>query len=627
MRMCRPVVLALLLLAGVGPLATTALAESFCYVTEVKHEAVSNAIQVTVKADGILKWEWAGGGDWYAENRRQLIGVRFTNARMKLDENFFDVDETPVSTIVLSVPQDAKDGTGVVMELQLSERSGFKGISSTDERSFVLTVDAPLRAEGGGKAAGGASGKGEEEFLSVEISEGLVSVRALRADIHNVIAEIGRQTGLNVTLDGAVTHKVNINLNDKEPLELIRAIATGYGLALSTKGDVYMLSEGVPRDLTTYNRSGTTSFPMRYLRAEDAKELLPTFLTKYVHFNPEQNAVVATAPLQMLDKIQRDLKSVDLPPPLIMIEVLAVELTNTDAYEREIAAMYNTHDMRLGSDSGSGDMFYQDTVTGGLTGGVIANTARLTGVLQALQTTGSARIRSNPRIAALNGKRAVIFIGQDRFILVQYESGGYLQERIETVPVGVRLTANPWTGGNGEITTRVNIDVSNISEIDPSTGLPLLSTRKASSTVRTRDGETIVIGGLRQNQREVTRRRIPILGDLPIIGSLFQSKSVSNVVSELVIFITPRILSLDGELLDESQAELRGRLLEPGDCGFDPEACLPVERPGSQEQGDISGSARLDSEAISIDTPPDLEEHHPTPLGQAWSIGRNRASR
>ena len=86
MRMCRPVVLALLLLAGVGPLATTALAESFCYVTEVKHEAVSNAIQVTVKADGILKGEWAGGGDWYAENRRQLIGVRFTNARMKLDE-------------------------------------------------------------------------------------------------------------------------------------------------------------------------------------------------------------------------------------------------------------------------------------------------------------------------------------------------------------------------------------------------------------------------------------------------------------------------------------------------------------------------------------------------------------
>lgn len=551
--------LILALAAAWGPTAPGAHAEAFCHITEVKHEAISNAVQIEVRADGILRWEWTFNNDG---SRRRQIGVRFSNARLKLADHFIDVEQPPVSTVMLYVPQDAEGGTGVVMDVNLSERSSFKGTGSTDGRSFVLTIDAPLRTEDGPGRARTAAPPGQDQFLSVEVVDGLVTIRALRADIHEAIAEVARRSGLNVTLDDAVSHRINVNLTDMAPLDVIRAIAAGYGLALSTSGDVYMLSEGVPRDLKTYNRSGTASFPMRYLRAEDAKELLPTFLTRYVHFNEEQNAVVATAPDQMLDKIRRDLLSVDVPPPLIMVEVVAVELTDTEDYEREFSWLYSSADRRYGADSATGELSYRDGA------GVIADSTRLTATLQALQTRGRANIRSTPRIAAVNGKTAEIFIGQDRFILVEYQVGGTQQERIEAVPVGVRLEVCPWTGGDGEITTRVDVEVSNISEIDPATSLPLLSSRKVSSTVRTRDGETIVIGGLRQQQTETTRRKVPLLGDIPILGALFQSKSVSSVDSELVIFVTPRILSADGQLLDASQEELQRRLLEPGDCGY-----------------------------------------------------------
>ncbi len=545
--------------------ANSALAEAYCYITEVNCSAVSNAVQIEVKSDGILRWDWTWGDD---QGKRDLISVTFTNARLKLDQHYLDVDTPPVGTVMFYTPQDAPQGIGVVMEVTLSERSNFKGRSSTDERTFVLTVDAPLRSDNGEAKSKGEGKDATDEVLSVDVRDDLVTVRALRADIHRVVAEIARQAGLNITVDDAVTHKVNANLTRMAPLDAIRAIAAGYGLALSSKGDVTMLSEGVPRDLTTYNRSGTASFPVRYLRAEDAKELLPSFLVKYVQSNEEQNAVVATAPDQMLAKIGSDLKSVDLPPPLIMVEVVAVELTGTGDYERDITALYTSHHERLGVSSATGVLQYEDTVAGGLTGGVIANTAKLTGTLIALQTEGKARIQSNPRVAAVNGKPAEIFIGQDRFILVQYQSSGTTQERIDAVPVGVNLEVRPWTGGNGEITTYVRVTVSNISEVDPATGLPLLSTREATSTVRTRDGETIVIGGLRQTQQETTRRRIPILSDIPILGALFEGQTTSSVESELVIFVTPRIISVDGEILDTSQEEIRQRLLEPGDCGY-----------------------------------------------------------
>jgi type II secretory pathway component GspD/PulD (secretin) len=561
-----------------GPATTPSEAAAYCYITSVTHEAVSNAVQIEVKADGILKWDWEGHGDG---GPRQVISVRFPGARLKIDEHFIEVDEPPVSTLTLFTPQDAGDGTGIVMQVDLTASSGFKGVGSTDERSFVLTIEAPLRSETADRATSTAEKTEGGEILTVDVVDGLVGIRALRADIHRAVAEVARRSGLNVAVDDAVSHKINVNLHGMPPLDVIRAIATGYGLALSTNGDMHMLSEGVPKDLTTYNRSGTQSFPMRYLRAEDAKELLPSFLTKYVHFNPEQNAVVATAPDQLLDKVRRDLGSVDLPPPMIMVDVLAVELTGTGDFTRDFSWLYSADDKAFGTDSADGEVVYETAAPGAITTRPIPESSQLKATLSALRASGRARIRSNPRIAAVNGKSASIFIGQDRFILVTYLSGGNQQERIEAVPVGVRLEVTPWTGGNGEITTNVDVEVSNISEIDPATRLPLLSSRRASSTVRTRDGETIVIGGLRQEQRQVEDHKIPLLGDIPLIGRLFRGTSTSTIEGELVIFVTPRILSVDGEVLDPSQAELEERFLEPGDLGYS-----GTDEHGDDEHGD-----------------------------------------
>jgi type II secretory pathway component GspD/PulD (secretin) len=89
---------------------------------------------------------------------------------------------------------------------------------------------------------------------------------------------------------------------------------------------------------------------------------------------------------------------------------------------------------------------------------------------------------------------------------------------------------------------RIAPEVSNITELDLQSGLPVLSTRSADTTVRVTDGETIAIGGLTLNQEQQTNRKIPLLGDLPLVGGLFRSKSRNVVQTELVVFVTPRIL-------------------------------------------------------------------------------------
>ena len=107
----------------------------------------------------------------------------------------------------------------------------------------------------------------------------------------------------------------------------------------------------------------------------------------------------------------------------------------------------------------------------------------------------------------------------------------------------MKLSVTPLTGGNGEITTRIVPEVSNITELDLRTGLPVLSSRRADTTVRVKDGETIAIGGLTLDQEQTTKSKIPFFGDLPLVGGLFRGSKKNTVRTELVIFVTPHILT------------------------------------------------------------------------------------
>lgn len=523
--------------------------DAYCRLNDVKITALANGVQIQVRTDGILTYEFAPNSQsarWGAEVSE--VSLRFPNARLDLEKTLYGVDQEPVSNVSLYVPQDAKDGRGVMLTVSMTQPSKVQATLNDDRQGLTLTVYGSRTVERGA-ANNGNHDAVTQAGIHVTCGEnGCLSAQAVKADLQQVVADIARQGQISVAVDDAVQRKVSLNLQDMPALAIIRSIAAGYGLALSNVGDVYMLSEGVPTDLPTYSRSGTASFPIRYLKAADAKTLLPTFLFKYVHDNPEQNAVVVTAPTQMLDKIGRDLKAIDVPPPMIMVEAAVVELTDSSDLDQQFRWLYQSAEHAFSTDSSTG------LVTGraleahnGLTSAIVP-TAILQSWLQAITTTGRAEVSAHPSMAAVNGKQAQLFIGSQRFINVTYVNNGSTQERIETVPVGVKLTVQPWTGGNKEITVGLHVEVSNIVALDPQTGVPRLSSRQADSTVRTTDGDTIVIGGLSQCQDDQTYRRIPFLGSLPLIGGLFRSKSKERSSTELVILIRPRLLDENGQL-------------------------------------------------------------------------------
>ena len=529
------------------------LAITYATIKDIGATQLSNGVQITVKADGILEWQPEGGESRYGfYQAASRIAVRFPGARSTV-KNFIDVSMYPVSYVQTSVPQDAKEGIGISMVIGLFTNSSFGVSESPDRQSVIVTVNSERTLETIERGPAGPAEKQTSE-LSCTCEGGLVTVRALKADMLSVFGQIAKASGINIVVDDAVEQRVVSMSVEKSPAdEVLKVIASAYGLALLRKDDVYMVSEGVPTDLATYRLSGTASFPLKYVQAQAASGLLPTFLYSYLHVNSEQNAVVVSAPSQMLDKIKGDLAKVDIAPPQIMIEALAIEVSSGVDLSLSLGLKGQGEHGQFTTDSETGDITY--TTVGMLPRDFQAN-------VKALVAQNKAKIYANPRMAVVNGHSADIFIGAQRFIRVEYSYDyGEKIQRIKAVDVGTKIAVTPWTGGNGEITTTISSDVSNIVELDRATGLPTLSSRRASTTVRVKDGETIVIGGLTTRQDYNTERRVPILGDLPIVGQAFRSRNRTSTQTELAILITPRVLSEWGHLPGEEESKIKDRML------------------------------------------------------------------
>ncbi len=511
---------------------TSAQNRSYTTISAVTVTPLSNGVQISIQADGILQYT---NQDTYGLK----MHLYFPGARNGTGKNFFNVNSYPVSYIQLSTPQGATNGIGLNLDISNLSATSASVSTSADSQSVLLTINSDRTVESGRKGGDSSTGIGAattkpDTSTEVLYQNGLLTLRAVKADIHELIGGIARKSGISVAVDDAVSRKVSLNLNNVSAEDALRDISTAYGLALSQNDGVYTLSEGVPTDLATYNASDTQSFRMQNTQAQTASGLLPNFLYSYVKVNPEQNAVVVTAPSQMLAKIGQDLQKMDVAPPQIAVEAIAVELTDTN--DRALGISFGNAQSGFSSatDTAGGTLSYTNI-------GNLPSNFQFT--LNALELQGKARVRARPQMAVTNGQTANLFIGAQRFILTQYNQFGQTQTRIQSVDVGVKLAVTPLTGGNGEITTHIVPEVSNITELDIQTGLPVLSSRRADTTVRVKDGETIAIGGLTLDQEQTTKSKVPFFGDLPLIGGLFRGSKKNTVRTELVIFITPHILT------------------------------------------------------------------------------------
>lgn len=355
---------------------------------------------------------------------------------------------------------------------------------------------------------------------------------------------------------------VSLDASQGKPLdECLNELVTGQGLFIHKKSKRFCLVVcGDPECPSTVETVTSDRVYLKYITAKHLRASLPKSLQQYVTSGNRDTEILIYAVPGITKHITEIIDKLDIPQEQVMLEVLVVDLwdSNSDEFglDWSILSPHTAFSMADGVGGFTGMANYASVAASNLT--------QLGLTLRALVSEKRASIRSRPRVATINGEKATVDISLDEYFTIATDLyGTSLRTELEVIKSGVLLEMTPHIGDDGNITIDVLTEVSDVASRKNSSGggtsantdLPVIRRRKADTLVRVKEGDAIVIGGLIETQETTDHRRVPLAGDIPIIGGLFKSKQDSTTKKEVMIFITPQLMR-EGQVAASDQHTL-----------------------------------------------------------------------
>lgn len=357
----------------------------------------------------------------------------------------------------------------------------------------------------------------------------------------DALSDVSVQTGIPIIADTTVSGFVTLDLVDVPFEEALNRICIPLGLTYRLMDGGYYLVGAATTDNPTFALlSDIHVVKVRYQNADTVSRLLTESYKPFVKVDSETNTIVITASPEMIARIQSDIAMIDRPIRQVMLQVLVTELS--DGARKALGTEWQWESSKPSSNVEGALSFTAGVLTTALGYGPTSISDFLV-ALKAEVQKGKAEIHANPRIVTLDGKPAEIFLGEEQqhIVLVESESGQSISRQRIVAETGIRLKFTPRISDEGEITISVEPEVSIVTGTNKE-GFPIIASRRASTTVRVRDGETFVLGGLVSEINVKSTTKVPLLGDLPLLGKLFRSENSSSTETEILIMVTPVIL-------------------------------------------------------------------------------------
>jgi type IV pilus assembly protein PilQ len=408
----------------------------------------------------------------------------------------------------------------------------------------------------------------ESDYTPVEtaaVDECMITNVFYDTDLREVLNSMAAQCGVTIVADESVMGIVTIELMDVPLKDAMKRVLTPYGMAYRWLGDYYLVGAARPDNPSFPLLAETELYRPSFVKAGDIPLLLSTYYEGFIRVNENTNTVTLYGPPDVLERLKADLAKIDVAPRQVMIEVLVAEISDENLRELGIDAYLSAEkdgriakatiplaripaqDIPLSNNGGT-----TEEVTNLLDSAIHVFGGRMGDVwngwnvdyeiaLRALYMDGKVDYRANPKLATAEGQTARIYVGQDEYHTIISGRVGNEYVRLEVIKVGTVLEITPYVAEDGRITIEALTTVSDVTGMGV-TGLPVVSTRDVSTKITVQDGEPIVIGGLKTELERIRIRKIPLLGDIPILGALFRNTSRSKSTTNIVIVITPHLI-------------------------------------------------------------------------------------
>jgi type IV pilus assembly protein PilQ len=397
-----------------------------------------------------------------------------------------------------------------------------------------------------------------------------VTLEFADADVRKIFQLLSEVSNKNFVLGDDVTGTISIKLVNVPWDQALDIILDTKGLDMREQGNIIIIKgkgkfksqaeeeQEIKKARTNSTELKTETFSLNYAKIMDITRLLKGLKSErgVIDFDDRTNKVIVKDIPQALDDMRKLLQQLDVPEKQVMIEARIVEATST--FSQSIGINWGIH-YRDGSASllgiNSADTNFGGSVaTTPTTSGVGTASGMATGIsfgsltsniqldmrLNAAASVGLVKIISTPKVATLNNKTAKISQGQN----IPYQTSSANTGPVTAfIQAALALEVTPHVNANGTISLKVNASNDSPGAVPTGATAPSINTKEASTEMLLRDGETTVIGGIYVDNDSDEDDGVPFLMDIPLIGWMFKDNTKTKTKTELLIFITPRILS------------------------------------------------------------------------------------
>jgi type IV pilus assembly protein PilQ len=419
-----------------------------------------------------------------------------------------------------------------------------------------------------------------------ETCKGCVTLDFEDADIRNVLEILSFKAGVNIVPSPDVQGLVTIKLKNVTWQDALNVILKSYGYGYNQQGNVIIVTNVAnlkklrEDDLALADQESVTTktYVLAYANASEIVGSIEKMLTSRgtINFDKRANVLIVRDTPSNLQVISSVVENLDTATPQVLIEAKIIETTlgNTEKMGINWTAQAKVTGGKMPTffpfTPTSSNKYIKDITWPSTDDATVDNTmftygtldfSQVQAVLDLLKSRTGTDILSNPRIATLDNQKANIVVGT-QYPLPQYtyneQTGNMQVSGWDYKDIGIIFEVTPQVNRLGYVTLKVEPKVSSIIEGATAsvegTTLPVLSVSSASTRIMIKNGQTLIIAGLIKSTWSDSRKKVPFLGDIPIVGALFKHSSKVLEKKEMFIFITPHIIESEK---DDSSAELK----------------------------------------------------------------------
>lgn len=386
----------------------------------------------------------------------------------------------------------------------------------------------------------------------VKTSGSRISVNAVDAPIFEVIKDASKQCGVNYFISTELKDNITLSLQNVEYDDLLKGMFTGKDITFVKDGSTYIIGD---RKLNDFKVSRIIKF--NYRPVDSLLVVIPKEFTQDISLKEfsDLNSILASGSNERIRVFEDFCNQIDKSVPVIMIEVIIVDIQSTTTLETGLNAGFGQAPATTKGTVLSGvDLQLSTKAINSLIEGVgLANLGKVSNNfylnIKALESLGALKVRSTPILSTLNGHEAKINIGETEYYLVKQSNvvAGQTQVVSETinysnVDAKLEVVIKPFVSGDDQITLNVKVTQSDFTERISEFAPPGLVSRDFSSKIRVKNQDMVLLGGLEEKSTRESSRGIPLIQRIPIIKWFFSSRTKEKSDTKLNIFIRPTII-------------------------------------------------------------------------------------